>query len=66
MQSSTLELFTRAGYKVTIPEPQRFPRMDDDKISGVLFRSQEISRYVADGSIDCGLMRSRLDCRKWQ
>jgi ATP phosphoribosyltransferase len=29
--------------------------VDDDKISAVLFRAQEISRYVSDGIIDCGL-----------
>ena len=28
---------------------------DDPKISAVLFRSQEISRYVVDGIVDCGL-----------
>lgn len=55
MQNSTLELFGRAGYKVSIPERSVFPRVDDPKISGVLFRSQEISRYVTDGLIDCGL-----------
>jgi ATP phosphoribosyltransferase len=55
MQSSTLELFARAGYKVSIPDRSVFPRVDDDMISGVLFRSQEISRYVADGLIDCGV-----------
>jgi ATP phosphoribosyltransferase len=55
MQNSTVELFARAGYKVSIPERSVFPRIDDEKISGVLFRSQEISRYVADGLIDCGL-----------
>ncbi|HEY1683848.1 MAG TPA: ATP phosphoribosyltransferase [Tepidisphaeraceae bacterium] len=55
MQNSTIELFARAGYKVNIPDRSVFPRVDDDKISGVLFRSQEISRYVADGLIDCGV-----------
>ena len=28
---------------------------DDPKISAVLFRAQEISRYVVDGIVDCGL-----------
>jgi ATP phosphoribosyltransferase len=55
MQNSTIELFGRAGYKVSVQERSVFPRIDDDKISAVLFRSQEISRYVADGIIDCGL-----------
>src|SRR4051812_45755743 len=55
MQNSTIELFGRAGYKVSVQEHSVFPRVDDEKISAVLFRSQEISRYVADGLIDCGL-----------
>ncbi len=55
MQNATVELFGRAGYKVSIPERSVFPRVDDEQIAAVLFRSQEISRYVVDGIIDCGL-----------
>jgi ATP phosphoribosyltransferase len=55
MQSSTVELFGRAGYKVSIEPRSVFPRIDDEQISAVLFRSQEISRYVVDGIVDCGL-----------
>jgi ATP phosphoribosyltransferase len=55
MQSSTVDLFGRAGYKVSIQERSVFPRIDDEKISAVLFRAQEISRYVVDGIVDCGL-----------
>ena len=55
MQQSTIELFGRAGYRVNVDGRSVFPRVDDEKISAVLFRSQEISRYVVDGIIDCGL-----------
>ncbi len=55
MQTSTVELFGRAGYKVSIESRSVFPRIDDDSISAVLFRAQEISRYVVDGIVDCGL-----------
>ena len=55
MQQSTIELFGKAGYKVTVDSRSVFPRIDDDQISAVLFRAQEISRYVVDGIIDCGL-----------
>jgi ATP phosphoribosyltransferase len=55
MQQSTVDLFARAGYKVSIDSRSVFPRFDDDQISSVLFRAQEISRYVVDGIIDCGL-----------
>ena len=48
MQTSTIELFGRAGYKISVDGRSVFPRVDDDKISAVLFRSQEISRYVVE------------------
>jgi ATP phosphoribosyltransferase len=55
LQQSTIDLFGRAGYKVSVAERSVFPRVDDEKISAVLFRAQEISRYVVDGIIDSGL-----------
>jgi ATP phosphoribosyltransferase len=55
LQASTADLFGRAGYRVSIADRSVFPRIDDEKISAVLFRAQEISRYVADNIIDCGL-----------
>jgi ATP phosphoribosyltransferase len=55
LQNATVDLFGKAGYRIAIAERSVFPRVDDDKISAVLFRAQEISRYVADGIVDCGL-----------
>ncbi len=55
MQQSTIDLFGRAGYKISVDSRSVFPRVDDDKVSSVLFRAQEISRYVVDGIVDCGL-----------
>jgi ATP phosphoribosyltransferase len=55
LQNATVDLFGRAGYRISIADRSVFPRIDDDKISAVLFRAQEISRYVTDGIIDCGL-----------
>ncbi len=55
LQNATVELFGKAGYKVTIDSRSVFPRFDDPGISAVLFRAQEISRYVVDGIVDCGL-----------
>jgi ATP phosphoribosyltransferase len=54
LQNSTIELFGRAGYRISTQERSVFPRIDDEKMSAVLFRAQEISRYVVDGIIDCG------------
>jgi ATP phosphoribosyltransferase len=55
LQNSTIELFGRAGYRISTQERSVFPRIDDEKMSAVLFRAQEISRYVVDGVVDCGL-----------
>src|SRR6202050_1262405 len=55
LQQSTLELFARAGYRINVAERSVFPRVDDEKLSAVFFRAQEISRYVVQNSIDCGL-----------
>lgn len=55
LQNATVELFAKAGYRIRIPDRSVFPQWDDPGISSVLFRAQEISRYVVDGVIDCGL-----------
>jgi ATP phosphoribosyltransferase len=54
LQNATVELFGKAGYRVSIADRSVFPRFDDPKISAVLFRAQEISRYVTDNIVDCG------------
>jgi ATP phosphoribosyltransferase len=55
LQNATVDLFGRAGYRISIADRSVFPRLDDPKMSAVLFRAQEISRYVCDGIVDCGL-----------
>jgi len=55
LQNSTFELMTRAGFHVSVPDRGVFPRINDDKLSAVLFRAQEISRYVNEKIVDCGL-----------
>lgn len=55
MQEATFALFNKAGYGVTARSRSVFPDIDDPKIKCVLFRAQEMSRYVVDDVIDCGL-----------
>lgn len=55
LQDSTAELFKRAGFKVSISSRSYFPSIDDPEITAVMFRAQEMSRYVADGVIDVGI-----------
>ncbi len=55
LQESTFDLFARAGYNISGSSRSLTPRIDDDKMSVLMFRAQEMSRYVEDGVIDIGL-----------
>jgi len=55
LQDSTIDLFGRAGYRVRVPDRSYFPEIDDPQISCVMFRAQEMSRYVEDGVVDLGI-----------
>jgi ATP phosphoribosyltransferase len=55
LQDSTVDLFARAGYKLVINDRSYFPQIDDPDIQAVMFRAQEMSRYVEDGVIDVGI-----------
>jgi len=55
LQDITVKLFKKAGFNITIPSRSYFPSIDDDEIEAILFRAQEMSRYVESGTIDCGI-----------
>ncbi|MBU1083610.1 MAG: ATP phosphoribosyltransferase [Candidatus Omnitrophota bacterium] len=55
LQESTVRLFGKAGYKIETSSRSYFPDIDDENIEVILFRAQEMSRYVEDGIIDCGI-----------
>ncbi|MBI1977041.1 MAG: ATP phosphoribosyltransferase [Candidatus Omnitrophica bacterium] len=55
LQEATFRMFQRAGYRVRSDERSYFPSVDDEEIEPFLIRAQEMSRYVEDGTLDCGL-----------
>ena len=55
LQEATFDLFDRAGYNVSLPSRSYIPQIDDPELAGVMFRAQEMSRYVEDGVIDLGI-----------
>jgi ATP phosphoribosyltransferase len=55
LQDSTIDLFAGAGYHVSVSSRSYFPQIDDPTIDCVLFRAQEMSRYVEDGVVDLGI-----------
>ncbi len=55
LQESTLKLFRKAGYQITVSHRSYYPTVDDPEIKAMLIRAQEMARYVEAGILDCGL-----------
>jgi len=56
LQEATFRMFKKAGFNVSLPsERSYFPSINDAEIKPVLLRAQEMSRYVQDGALDCGI-----------
>ena len=55
LQEKTLELFRMAGFNIYLSSRSYFPSIDDTDIEVVLIRAQEMSRYVEEGVLDCGI-----------
>lgn len=55
LEANTVELFKRAGWRITYDSRSYFPDIDDAEIACTLVRAQEMSRYVEDGTLDLGL-----------
>lgn len=55
LQESTLKLFKKAGYNITIGSRSYYPDFDDTEIQAMLIRAQEMAKYVDNGVLDAGL-----------
>ena len=55
LQESTLELFRKAGIRISASDRSYFPYCDDDEIEIMFIRSQEMGKYVQDGLFDAGI-----------
>lgn len=55
LQESTLKLFRKAGYHISVSSRSYYPSFDDPEIESMLIRAQEMARYVENGILDCGL-----------
>ena len=55
LENSTIDLFKRAGWRITYDSRSYFPDIDDEELFSTLVRAQEMSRYVEDGTLDLGL-----------
>jgi ATP phosphoribosyltransferase len=56
LQEATFKMFKKAGFNISLSsERSYFPSIDDSEIEPVLLRAQEMSRYIEDGALDCGI-----------
>jgi ATP phosphoribosyltransferase len=55
LQDATLELFARAGWKITLSTRSYVPTIDDPEIECLMVRAQEMARYVETGALDAGI-----------
>lgn len=55
LQESTIQLFARAGWRITVNSRNYFPSIDDPEIECMLVRAQEMARYVGKGALDAGI-----------
>lgn len=55
LESATLDLFKKAGWKITTSSRSYFPSINDSTIRCMLVRAQEMARYVEAGTLDAGI-----------
>src|SRR6202167_1258225 len=55
LQDATVQLFARAGWRITVNSRSYYPAIDDPEITCMLVRAQEMARYVESGALDCGI-----------
>ena len=55
LEEATFRLFNKAGFKIAVSSRSYFPAVDDVELEVILFRPQEMPRYIEDGVVDCGL-----------
>jgi len=55
LEKATIDLFRRSGWHIKVNGRSYFPDIDDPAIACSMCRAQEMSRYVENGTLDCGL-----------
>src|SRR5712671_641414 len=55
LESSTIDLFKKAGWKISTSSRSYFPSVDDPGLRCLLVRAQEMARYVESGTLDAGI-----------
>jgi ATP phosphoribosyltransferase len=55
LQEATIDLFARAGWRISLSARSYVPSIDDPEIECLMVRAQEMARYVETGALDAGI-----------
>jgi ATP phosphoribosyltransferase len=55
LQDATIDLFARAGWRISLSARSYVPSIDDPDIECLMVRAQEMARYVETGALDAGI-----------
>jgi ATP phosphoribosyltransferase len=55
LQDATIDLFARAGWRISLSARSYMPSIDDPEIECLMVRAQEMARYVETGALDAGI-----------
>jgi ATP phosphoribosyltransferase len=55
LEESTIDLFQKAGWRISRGSRNYFPTVDDEEMCCSLVRAQEMSRFVEEGVLDAGI-----------
>jgi ATP phosphoribosyltransferase len=55
LQDATVDLFARAGWRISLSARSYVPSIDDPEIECLMVRAQEMARYVETGALDAGI-----------
>jgi len=55
LQESTIKMFKKAGWNISVGSRSYVPKIDDPEMTARFIRAQEIPRYVESGKLDFGL-----------
>src|ERR1700693_468139 len=55
LQDATIDLFARAGWRISLSARSYVPTIDDPEIECLMVRAQEMARYVQSGPLDAGI-----------
>jgi ATP phosphoribosyltransferase len=55
LQEATIDLMSRAGWKIALSSRSYVPTIDDPEVSCLLVRAQEMARYVQSGALEAGI-----------